>query len=411
MHGRLGGFGEPDALVQAAQGRGRPPVELAGQAHERGDEQAADYGGVQDDRDAGADAEQLDEADLRGAEGEEGDGQQDGGGGDDAAGAGQAGGHGLDGVRAGVVRLLDAGQQEHLVVHGQPEGDAEDQQDHRDVGRAGGEAEQPGQVPVLEDPHQRAEHRGQRERVEGQGLDGQDDAASGQEQQYERGQGDRQQRPGQAAGDGGQGVDQRGGRTPHEHGAGPGGRDGADVADQLQGGGRLGVAGPGHPQVGGAVAGGHVLNGPGVRQIPQLLGVSGDGGLGHPAVEHDVDRCGYGRGVVGAQHASDLAAGGRGGQDRGAGGAKGDVQERNAEDQQDGDDRAADHHGPPHDRDSDATPERAVSGGGCGRAWFRTSRAAPAAGSGWPARQWRRRLYRRRRTSAWRTPGTAAVRP
>src|ERR1700742_3296802 len=88
------GFREPDALVQAAPPRRRPPVEASGQAHERGDEQAADDGRVQNDGDAGADAEQLDEADLGRAEGEEGDGQQGGGGGDDAAGAAQSGGHG-----------------------------------------------------------------------------------------------------------------------------------------------------------------------------------------------------------------------------------------------------------------------------------------------------------------------------
>src|ERR1700760_4960214 len=41
------------------------------------------------------------------------------------------------------------------------------------------------------------------------------------------------------------------------------------VADEPQSGVRLGVAGPGHPQVGGAVAGGHILHRPGARQVPQ----------------------------------------------------------------------------------------------------------------------------------------------
>jgi hypothetical protein len=245
--GRRGAFRQPDALVQAAQGRRRPPVGVAGQAHERGDEQTADDGGVQDDGDAGADAEQLDKADLSGAEGEERDRQQGRRGGDDAAGAAQAGGHRLDGAGAGVVGLLDTGQQEHLVVHGQPEGDAEDQQDHRDVGRGGREAEQPGQVPVLEDPHQGAEDRGQRQRVQREGLDRQDDAAGEQEQQQEGGQGDRQQCPGQAAADGSEGIDQRGRGAADEHGGVARCRECPDVADELLAGGGLGVGGPGHP--------------------------------------------------------------------------------------------------------------------------------------------------------------------
>jgi hypothetical protein len=62
----------------------------------------------------------------------------------------------------------------------------------------GREDERSGQVPVLEDPHERGEHRGQRQRVQGQGLDRQHDAAGEQEQPYE-GEGDRPHRPRQAA--------------------------------------------------------------------------------------------------------------------------------------------------------------------------------------------------------------------
>ena len=51
-------------------------------------------------------------------------------GGDDPAGALEADGHRQLVVAGAVVLLLDAGQEEHLVVHRQPEGDAE----HEDRG-------------------------------------------------------------------------------------------------------------------------------------------------------------------------------------------------------------------------------------------------------------------------------------
>ena len=76
-------------------------------------------------------------------------------------------------VAALVVALLDPREQEHLVVHRQPEREDEDHDRHPHLDRAEGvEAEQPGQVAVLEDPHQRAEGRAERQRVHHQRLDG-----------------------------------------------------------------------------------------------------------------------------------------------------------------------------------------------------------------------------------------------
>ena len=63
--------------------------------------------------------------------GEERDGQQRGGGGDDAARPLEPGGDGLRVVAGAVVLLLDAGEQEHLVVHRQAERDAEHEDRHR----------------------------------------------------------------------------------------------------------------------------------------------------------------------------------------------------------------------------------------------------------------------------------------
>ena len=85
-----------------------------------------------------ADAEQLDEAHVAGGEGEEHHRDQQRGGGDDAAGALEADGHRQLVVAGAVVLLLDAGEQEHLVVHRQAEGDAEHQDRRRGVDAAGG---------------------------------------------------------------------------------------------------------------------------------------------------------------------------------------------------------------------------------------------------------------------------------
>ena len=76
--------------------------------------------------------------------------------GDDAAGALEADGHRVLVVAGEVVLLLDAREQEDLVVHRQAEGDAEHQDrtgEHELAGR--GEVEQARQMALLEDPHHR----------------------------------------------------------------------------------------------------------------------------------------------------------------------------------------------------------------------------------------------------------------
>ena len=123
---------------------------------------AADERRVHQHREGEADAEQLDEADARRGEGEEHDREQRGGRGDDAAGALEPDGDRLVVVAGAVVLLLDAGQQEHLVVHRQAEGDAEHQDRRGRVEGAGRrEVEEPGEVALLEDPHHRPEGRGE----------------------------------------------------------------------------------------------------------------------------------------------------------------------------------------------------------------------------------------------------------
>src|SRR6266496_323014 len=66
---------DADAVVDATQRRWCVPTPLAEGAHEGGDEDAAYQGGVDEDRQSGAEPEELDETDVAGAEGKEADRQ------------------------------------------------------------------------------------------------------------------------------------------------------------------------------------------------------------------------------------------------------------------------------------------------------------------------------------------------
>ena len=89
------------------------------------------------------------------------------------------------------VQLDDAGEQEHLVVHRQPEAEGQHEQRDRRLDRADRrEAEQPLQVPLLEDPDHDAEAGPERDDVEQQRLERDDQRAGHEEQQHERGQDD-----------------------------------------------------------------------------------------------------------------------------------------------------------------------------------------------------------------------------
>ena len=156
-----------------------------------GHEQRAHEGGVDDDGDGQADAELLDGEHLAGGEAGEHHDDERGGRGDDPPGALEADGDGEVVVAGLVVHLLDAGEQEHLVVHRQPEGEDQDQHRHPQVERADGvEAEQTGEVAFLEDPDHGAEAGAEAEDVHEHGLDRHDDRAGHQEQQDQGGQHD-----------------------------------------------------------------------------------------------------------------------------------------------------------------------------------------------------------------------------
>ena len=89
--------------------------------------QAADHGGVDQHRERGAEAEFLDEDQLRGHERTDRDGEQERGGGHDPPGAFEADRDGLVVGDAAVIGLFDPREQEDAVVGGEPEGDREEQ--------------------------------------------------------------------------------------------------------------------------------------------------------------------------------------------------------------------------------------------------------------------------------------------
>ena len=216
----------------------RPPVGPAGEAHEGGDERRPDEEGVDQDGEREADPEQLDDRHLGGRDPREDDREEQRRRGHDPARLRQADPHRLLVVPVEVVLLLDAREQEDLVVHGEPERDAEHEDRREDVDAPGRrEAEQIREVTLLEDPDHRAERRGQAEHVEQERLHRHEQAAGHQEEQQERGERDEAERPRQHREHGGLGVDER--RRLARHAEPERRRGGPDVLDQPLTGGRV----------------------------------------------------------------------------------------------------------------------------------------------------------------------------
>ena len=132
-----------EPIVDAAQRRGSPPVASPGKPHERGHKRGPDQRGVHQHREREADAEQLDEAHPT-SRSDEHDGMSNAGRGDDAPGAIEPDRDRGRVVAGPVVLLLDAREQEDLVVHREAERDAEHQDRSWSVEHAGRrETEQP----------------------------------------------------------------------------------------------------------------------------------------------------------------------------------------------------------------------------------------------------------------------------
>ena len=89
-----------------------------------------------------------------------------------------------------LVLLLDAAEEQDLVVHGEAEHYAEDDHQQRRVGVHGAEAEQASEVPFLEDPHEGSEGGAYREQVGQDGLERQDHRAQQQTEHHVGGEHD-----------------------------------------------------------------------------------------------------------------------------------------------------------------------------------------------------------------------------
>jgi hypothetical protein len=332
--------------VESPQRRGRPPVVAAGEPHDRWEQDAADEGGVDEDGDCHADAEHLQEDDLPGRVDGEGEREDRGGGRDERGAALESDGDGGAVVAGAVVFLLDAREHEHLVVHGEPVGDAEhedgDARFERSLRR---EAEQAREVPVLEYPDERTEHDRQRQCVEDGGFERRDDAAGHDEEDHDGHQHDEREderepveervaevgEVGGVAADGdgegrvdgadvgdepvgvlAHGVDGGDGREPRVGGArrgeavGVGGGDEAAVGEASGGGVDLGDAGERGErggvvgEVGGVGRGGEDLEGVGLLGVEPGGDPIGDdaavGGLGEGAFVGDAESGAEGRG-------------------------------------------------------------------------------------------------------------------
>src|SRR5215510_15209454 len=128
--GLLGGGGGRGDPQDAGCGGGEPPVPPAEGPDEGGQQQRADDDGVEEDPRAQGGGEHLDGGIGGGRQGEEGEEQDEGGTGHQPPGPADAADHGLVGRAGGVMLLADAGEDEYLVVHRQPEQEREGQPRH-----------------------------------------------------------------------------------------------------------------------------------------------------------------------------------------------------------------------------------------------------------------------------------------
>src|SRR5918997_33409 len=171
-----------------------PPVPVAEDTHGGRDEEDADDGGVHEDGDGQAEADGLGEYDTGKREGAGDDDDDRGCRGDDAGGRDEALGDARRVRVAVLVGLADAGEQEDLVVHRDPEDRAEHEYGERRVHEAQRrEVQQAREVAVLEDEDDGAVAGGEAQDVDDDGLQGEQDRAE-REEQYKVGNPDHEPR-------------------------------------------------------------------------------------------------------------------------------------------------------------------------------------------------------------------------
>src|SRR3954468_6004996 len=169
------------------QPAGQVPVPVAEQRHRRGQQDAADDGGVDQDGDGEPESHLLEVEEAEGDEAREHADHHRGG-----AGHGPGGGRdplpdGLVGAHAAVMELADPREDEDVVVHREPEEDHEQEQ-RQPFGPPAdrGEPEQRLSVAVLEDEHEQAVGGPDREQVEDDRLDRDHDRVEGDQHEQER---------------------------------------------------------------------------------------------------------------------------------------------------------------------------------------------------------------------------------
>src|SRR6266702_117545 len=260
--GDWSGGGDPQ---DARCGGWEPPVPAAEDPDEGGHQQGSDDYGVEEDSGAQGGGEHLDGGLGGGWRGEEDEEEDQRGAGDQSPGPDDAGHDGVVRRAGGVVFLADAGQDEHLVVHRQPEQEGEGQQGHVHGDRPGGGDGPQGVAAVALLPHQHHDPVGHAERgqVEDDRLDGQ---YQGPERPGQQDQGDQ----------GDQGEHQR---EAAVHGAGEAGVARALAADAddpwLAGDGLLDGGEGGRPGGGARLGDGQDLDQPGAARRRVRGGVEG----------------------------------------------------------------------------------------------------------------------------------------
>ena len=177
-----------------------PPVGVAEQAHQRRHEQGADERRVEDDAGCEADCEGLELVAGTGREDEEGEHEDEGAAGDELSCAGEPELDRLLGGAGLVVGLAHAADHEDLVVHREAVEEGEDhQRDPGDHGSARRDVPELGAVPLLEDEHDDAEGRRERDEVEHDGLEREHDRAKRACEQDQRQDQDQSEHVGEAA--------------------------------------------------------------------------------------------------------------------------------------------------------------------------------------------------------------------
>ena len=289
------------------------PVPVAEQFHGGRHDDRPHHGRVDEDGDREAEAHLLEHDHLaRGHAAEHADHDR-GRAGDDAGGAADAVAHGLARVAGLVVALLDAAEQEHLVVHREAEEQGEEHERHPGLDALHlGEAQETGADALLEDQHQQPVGGADAQEVHEDRLHRDDDRAEGHQQEHEAQAEDHQQHDRQPGVEEAEVVDDARRRTRHVHLGGAAGERGGDqvvaqVLHQRLRGLAHGVAGQRggqQRQVAGLVGGG--LDG---REAAVLLhrllepaDALLDGAVAHPAVHHDLQRVGLAEREVAVEH-------------------------------------------------------------------------------------------------------------